>query len=105
MVQNFLNATIEAWEAARKDPDAACQAHVKANPEIDLDDCMGNLTAVLGYIYTDFSAQHGVGSLEEGRMKTTYEAVVEAQSLDPAWDYHQAYDPQFIVKANGTAKP
>lgn len=105
MVQNFLNATIEAWDAARKDPDTACQAHVKANPEIDRDDCMGNLNAVLGYIYTDFSKEHGVGSLEEGRMKNTYEAVAEAQSLDPAWDYHQAYDTQFIVKANGTAKP
>jgi NitT/TauT family transport system substrate-binding protein len=44
-------------KAARKDPDTACQAHVKANPEIDLDDCMGNLNAVLGYIYTDFSAE------------------------------------------------
>jgi len=105
MVQSFLDATIEAWEAARKDPDTACKAHVKANPEIDLDDCMGNLNAVLNYIYTDFSAQHGVGSLNEERMKLTYDAVVQAQNLDASWDYRQAYDDQFIVKSNGTAKP
>lgn len=105
MVQNFLNATVEAWEAARQDPEKACQAHVKANPEIDLDDCMGNLRAVLDYIYTDFSAKNGLGSLQDERMRLTYAAVAEAQNLDPKWDFRQAYDDQFIVKANGTAKP
>src|SRR5690606_31713758 len=55
MVQSFLDATVEAWEAAHKDPQAACEAHVKANPEIDLDDCLGNLNSVLTYIYNDFT--------------------------------------------------
>jgi NitT/TauT family transport system substrate-binding protein len=104
VVQNFLDATVEAWDAARKNPEAACKAHVRANPEVEFDDCLGNLKAVLTYVYNEFSAKHGIGSLDEERLKTTYAAVSQALNLNPAWDYSQAYDARFIVKANGTAK-
>lgn len=100
MVQNFLNATVEAWDAAHKNPQAACESHVKTNPEIDLDDCLGNLNSVLTYIYNDFSDKNGLGGLNAHRMKTTFNAISEAQALDPAWDYTQAYDDSFIKKIN-----
>ncbi|WP_163616458.1 ABC transporter substrate-binding protein, partial [Klebsiella pneumoniae] len=56
MLRNFLKATREAWLAARANPQATCEAHVRLVPEVALDDCLGSLNATLGFIFTDHSA-------------------------------------------------
>jgi len=96
MLRNFLAASKQAWEWAREHPEQACQAHVKFNPEVDLDDCMGNLRATLAYVLNDYSAEHGWGHFVDDRLKATYEAVAQAQDLDPAWNPRQAVDDTLL---------
>ena len=96
MLRNFLKATREAWEAARANPQATCEAHVKAVPEVELDDCLGSLKATLGFIFTDHSASVGLGNVSDERLKKTYEVVAAAQSLDAAVDPRSAVDMSFL---------
>lgn len=96
MVERFMQATALAWQAAKDDPEKACAAHIKANPQVDMDDCMGNLTSSLKYIFNEFSDEHGVGLFQADRLKSTYKSVAEAQDLDPDWDVNQAIDDRII---------
>ena len=96
MLKNFMKATSESWEAARKDPQATCEAHVKAIPQVDLDDCLGSLKATLGFIFTDHAKDAGVGGITTERLNKTYEVVAQAQSLDPKADPATAVDMSFL---------
>lgn len=96
MLRNFMKATSEAWEAAKKDPEATCQAHVKAVPQVDLDDCIGSLKATLSFIFTDHAKEAGVGGITSERLKKTYEVVAQAQQLDAKVDPSTAVDMSFL---------
>src|SRR3546814_2121820 len=100
MGRNFMKATVEAWHYAKDNPEKACAAHVKANPQIELDDCMGNLTAALKYIFNDFSSKNGLGHFNESRLQSTYSIVAKAQKLPADWDVHNAIDARFIDEVN-----
>lgn len=96
MLRSFMKATRESWEAARANPQATCEAHVKANPQVDLDDCLGSLKATLGFIFTDHAKEAGVGGITADRLKKTYDVVAQAQSLDPKLDPASAADLSFL---------
>lgn len=96
MLKNFMKATTESWEAARKDPQATCEAHVKAIPQVDLDDCLGSLKATLGFIFTDHAKEAGVGGITSERLKKTYEVVAQSQDLDAKADPATAVDMSFL---------
>lgn len=98
MLRNFMKATLESWESAHNDPQAACEAHVKANPQVDLDDCLGSLKATLGFIFTDHVKDAGLGGVTAERLKKTYEIVAQAQGLDPRFDPASALDMSFLPK-------
>ncbi|MEN5082925.1 ABC transporter substrate-binding protein [Bosea sp. TWI1241] len=96
MLRGFMKATREAWEAARDNPQATCEAHVKANQQVDLDDCLGSLKATLGFIFTDHAKQAGTGGITAERLAKTYEVVAQAQGLDPKVDPQTAVDMSFL---------
>lgn len=96
MLRHFMKATLEAWDAARADPQAACEAHVKANQQVDLDDCLGSLKATLAFIFTDHAREAGVGGITAERLKKTYEVVAKAQDLDISVDPQTAVDMSFL---------
>ncbi|MGO4665307.1 ABC transporter substrate-binding protein [Bosea sp. 2YAB26] len=96
MLKSFMKATTESWEAARDNPQATCEAHVKAIPQVDLDDCLGSLKATLGFIFTDHAKEAGVGGITTERLNKTYEVVAQSQNLDPKLDPATAVDMSFL---------
>lgn len=96
MLKAFMKATEESWEAARADPKATCEAHVKAIPQVELDDCLGSLNATLGFIFTDHAKEAGIGGITAERLNKTYEVVAQSQSLDPKIDPATAVDMSFL---------
>jgi NitT/TauT family transport system substrate-binding protein len=96
LVRRFLRAIQASWAAAQVNPQETCELHVKANPEVEVDDCVGSVKATLAFVFNDHSKATGLGYYAEDRLKFTYGVVADSQQLDPKWDYHQAIDVRFL---------
>ncbi len=96
LVRRFLRAAQASWQAAQASPQETCELHVKANPEVEVDDCVGSVRATLGFVFNDHSKATGLGYYADDRFKFTYAVVAESQQLDPKWDPHQAIDVRFL---------
>jgi NitT/TauT family transport system substrate-binding protein len=98
LVTRFTKAVRRSFEWARDNPDEACTLHIKRVPEVAKDDCLGSLKATLTFVFNDESRASGLGRGSEERIKATWQAVSEAEKLDPAWDPHQAFAPTILGK-------
>lgn len=93
LVARFVTAVHAAFEWARDNPVEACELHVKRVPEVQLDDCMGSLSATLEFVFNDHSAEFGLGGVSPERAEATWNEVANAQELDASWDFWQVYAP------------
>jgi NitT/TauT family transport system substrate-binding protein len=96
LVRRFIRAVQKSWKFARDNQLEACELHVAANPEVDLDDCQGSLSATLGFVFNKHSDETGLGHYDPERLQFTYSAVAEAQELDPDWNPENAIDTSFL---------
>jgi NitT/TauT family transport system substrate-binding protein len=99
LTRRFLKAVRRSFEWARDNPEEACKLHIQKVPEVALDDCVHSVQAVMTFVFTDHEAKYGFGKESPERLAFTYQAVAEAQELDPKWDYKQAIDTS-LVPAN-----
>lgn len=90
LVKRFLAAVRESFEWARDNPEEACAMHVERVPEVAMDDCMGSLSATLGFVFNAHSEMTGFGNYDPDRLAFTWEVVSAAQELDASWDPAQA---------------
>jgi NitT/TauT family transport system substrate-binding protein len=49
------------------------------------------------FVFTDHEKQFGWGKISPERLATTYQAIAEAQDLDPKWDPNKAFDTSLIA--------
>ena len=96
LVERMTAAVHEAWHWANENPEEACELHIVRIPEVAMDDCMGSLTATLDFVFNDHTAEVGVGTLDDERLMSTWEAVAEAEGLDMEWDPRQAFNMSFL---------
>lgn len=96
LVERFVRAMWKSWHFARDNQEEACELHVEANPEVDLDDCRGSLEATLDFVFNEHSKETGLGHYDPERLQFTYSIVAEAQELDPDWDPKNAVDTSFL---------
>ena len=61
-----------------------------------LDDCIGSITAMMGFVFNDSQAEFGLGHFDPERLAFTYEQVAKAQDLDPEADPMAAIDESFL---------
>ncbi|MGI9408917.1 MAG: ABC transporter substrate-binding protein [Hyphomicrobiaceae bacterium] len=99
LVKRFLAATYEAFEWARDNPEEACTLHVKRVPEVAKDDCLGSLSATLGFVFNDHSKSTGLGAVDPKRLAFTYKIVSEAQGIKSAFDPTKAVDTSHVPAA------
>jgi NitT/TauT family transport system substrate-binding protein len=92
LTKRFLRAIKRSFEWARDNPEETCKLHVQKVPEVALDDCVHSVQAVMTFVFTDHEKQFGWGNISPERLATTWEAIAEAQSLDPKWDPNKAFD-------------
>ena len=96
LVKRFLAASKEAFEWARDNPEEACKLHVARFPEVELDDCVHSVKAVMGFVFNDHSKEFGWGYTSPERLKFSWETIAESQDLKKDWDYHQAIDTNLL---------
>jgi NitT/TauT family transport system substrate-binding protein len=92
LTRRFLKAVKRTFEWARDNPEDACKAHIVKIPEVQLDDCVHSVKAVMSFVYTDHSKQFGWGKTSPERLAFTWKAVAESQELDKSWNPAQAID-------------
>ena len=96
LTRRFLKAIKRSFEWARDNPEEACKLHIQKVPEVALDDCVHSVQAVMTFVFTDHEKQFGFGRISPERLATTYQAVAEAQELDPKWDPNQVFDTSLL---------
>jgi NitT/TauT family transport system substrate-binding protein len=96
LTKRFLRAIKRSFEWARDNPEEACKLHVQKVPEVALDDCIHSVSAVMTFVFTDHEKQFGWGKVSPERLATTWQAIAEAQDLDPKWDPTKAFDTSLI---------
>jgi NitT/TauT family transport system substrate-binding protein len=96
LVKRFLAASKEAFEWARDNPEEACKLHVARFPEVELDDCVHSVQAVMGFVFNDHSKEYGWGYTSPERLKFSWETIAESQDLKKDWDYKQAIDTSLL---------
>ena len=98
LVKRFLAATKEAFEWAAANPEEACKLHVARFPEVELDDCMGSVKAVMKFVFNDHSKEFGWGKESPDRLKFSWETIAKANELKPEFDYKTAIDTSKVTK-------
>jgi len=98
LVTRFLAATKEAFEWAAANPEEACKLHVVRFPEVELDDCMGSVKAVMKFVFNDHSKEFGWGKESPDRLKFSWETIATANELKPEFDYKTAIDTSKVAK-------
>jgi len=98
LVARFLAATKEAFEWAAANPEEACKLHVARFPEVELDDCMGSVKAVMKFVFNDHSKEFGWGKESPERLKFSWETIATANELKPGFDYKTAIDTSKVTK-------
>jgi len=96
LTKRFLRAIKRSFEWARDNPEEACKLHVQKVPEVALDDCVNSVKAVMTFVFTDHEKQFGWGNISPERLATTWQAIAEAQDLDPKWDPTKAFDMSLL---------
>jgi len=98
LVQRFLAASKEAFEWAAANPEEACKLHVARFPEVELDDCMGSVKAVMKFVFNDHSKEFGWGKESPERLKFSWETIATANELKSDFDYKTAIDTSKVAK-------
>ena len=98
LVKRFLAASKEAFEWAAANPEEACKLHVARFPEVELDDCMGSVKAVMKFVFNDHSKEFGWGKESPERLKFSWETIASANELKPEFDYKTAIDTSKVTK-------
>jgi len=98
-VRKFLKASKRVFEWARDNPEEACKLHVQKVPEVELDDCMGSVKAVMTFVWTDHTKQYGYGKESPERLAFTWQVVADSLELNKSWDPKQALDTSLLPKA------
>ena len=98
LVTRFLAATKEAFEWAAANPEEACKLHVARFPEVELDDCMGSVKAVMKFVFNDHSKEFGWGKESPERLKFSWETIATANELKPGFDYRTAIDTSKVTR-------
>jgi NitT/TauT family transport system substrate-binding protein len=96
LTRRFLKAIRRTFEWAKANPEEACRLHVQKNPEVALDDCTHSVEAVMTFVFTDHEEKFGFGKESPERLAVTFQAVAEAQEIDPKWDYKQMIDTSLV---------
>jgi len=98
LVKRFLAASKEAFEWAAAYPEEACKLHVARFPEVELDDCMGSVKAVMKFVFNDHSKELGWGKESPDRLKFSWDTIATANELKPEFDYKTTIDTSKVSK-------
>jgi NitT/TauT family transport system substrate-binding protein len=82
LVRRFVRASVRSWEEARKDPDAAVAAALKAKPDLDRVSTRKQLVVDLELLESPGTKGKGIGYGAESEWKATMDLLKEYRGLE-----------------------
>ncbi|MCC6779959.1 MAG: ABC transporter substrate-binding protein [Hyphomicrobiales bacterium] len=98
-VRGFVKATIQSWQAAAADPDAAIAALKKAEPLSDPTTEIGRLKWALDFVVTPGVRQIGMGDVDPGRLARHIDIVTDGFQLPRKLPPAEVFDSRFLPPA------
>ncbi len=97
-VRAFVKASIEGWKSYLADPAPGNRLIAEADPKQTPEQMAFSMRMLkkYGFLTSGAAARHGIGTMTDARWKTMFEFMVENKMLPATFDYHKAYDLQFI---------
>lgn len=95
LIRRMLRATKRSFLWTRENMEEAAKLHAEANPATDADGVLGSLRIFMPKYATQ--PEH-FGNVDMAKLKATYDAVAQAQDLDPAVDPATVLDLQYLPK-------
>lgn len=92
VAKRFIAAFKKSIEFAKANPKEAAEAVAAVVPELSVENVQGSWNDASVLVFNEVTEKDGLGALEAGRLKATWERVSAAQGLDPA-----SLDPETIV--------
>ncbi len=98
LVEKFLRATIQGYDAAIDDPKHAAELSVSYNPDLALENEMASMNFSLPLIRP---AGRLTGMMEQSAWDMTHQVMLDQGMLDAAIDYNAAFTLDFLNKVHG----
>ena len=98
-VRGFVKATIQSWQNAAADPDAAIAALKKAEALSDPAVEIVRLKWALDFVVTPAVRQSGIGNVDPARLGKHIDIVTEGFQLPRKLPPEAVFDPQFLPPA------
>jgi NitT/TauT family transport system substrate-binding protein len=98
-VRGFAKATIQSWQNAAADPDAAIAALKKAEALSDPAVEHVRLKWALDFVVTPAVRQAGIGNVDPARLAKHIDIVTEGFQLPRRLPPEMVFDPQFLPLA------
>jgi NitT/TauT family transport system substrate-binding protein len=98
-VRGFVKATIQSWQAAAADPNAAIAALKKAEPLSDPAVEIGRLKWALEFVVTPGVRQRGMGDVDAARLARHIDIVTDGFQLPRKLTPSQVFDASFLPPA------
>jgi NitT/TauT family transport system substrate-binding protein len=95
-VRGFVKATIQAWQNAAADPDAAISALKKAEALSDPAVELVRLKWALDFVVTPGVRKSGIGNVDPARLSKHIDIVTEGFQLPRKLLPEMVFDPQFL---------
>lgn len=98
LVRRFVHATVKSWELARKDPDAAVQAVLKAKPSLKADMVKKQLEVFISYMDTPNTKGKVLGYGAPADWEHTYKLYTELRGMKTSMKPGDFYTNEFLPK-------
>jgi NitT/TauT family transport system substrate-binding protein len=98
-VRGFVKATIQAWQAAAADPDAAIAALKRAEPLSEPAVELGRLKWALEFVITPTVRQTGIGLADPERLRKHIDLVTEGFQLPRKLPPEAVFDANYLPPA------
>jgi NitT/TauT family transport system substrate-binding protein len=95
-VRGFVKATIQSWQGAAAEPDAAIAALKRAEPLSDPAVELTRLKWALEFVVTPSVRQSGMGLADPSRLSTHIDIVTDGFQLPRKLPAEQVFDPSFL---------
>lgn len=97
-VAAFVKASLEGWKSYLADPGPGNRLIAKADPKQTPEQMAFSMRMLkkYGFLTGGDAATGGIGTMTDARWKTMFDFMVAHQMLPASFDYHKAYDLQFI---------
>lgn len=96
VVKRFVKAALKGWEFSFENPDEAVKLLLKDHPLLDPEIAKAEALIVKGLMLSPEALEHGLGYMDEAKMRQTRDIVLELNDVDATVLLEDIYTNEFL---------